>query len=53
MNITDEIIKNKIENIPELYGVSEFGRMIGWKRKKVHTYSERGKLPKSENISLS
>lgn len=45
MLITEEMLQNEIENIPSLYGVSEFGRMLGWNRAKVSTYLARGVIP--------
>lgn len=39
------MIKNEIENIPSLYGVSDFGRFLGWSRCKVSTYVSRGVFP--------
>ncbi|MFW5988276.1 MAG: hypothetical protein ACOCQA_02420 [bacterium] len=33
-------------DIPPLYGVTEFAKMIGWSRQKTHVYLSRGKLPK-------
>lgn len=32
-------------DIPPLYGVTEFAKLIGWSRQKTHVYLSRGKLP--------
>lgn len=45
MAITQKMIDAQNSNIPPLYGPSDFGRMIGWDRSKIATYSTRGVLP--------
>ena len=48
MNITEEMIKAEVKNIQtlSLYGPSDFGRMLGWKRSKISTYNKRGLIPR-------
>lgn len=36
---------SEIEDLPELLGVTEVGKELGWDRRKVSVYHKRGKLP--------
>lgn len=41
----EKIIEIERSSIPELYGISEFAKALGWTKQKVHTYTDRGVLP--------
>lgn len=32
-------------DLPPLYGITDFAKLIGWSRQKAHVYYKRGKLP--------
>jgi hypothetical protein len=44
--MSDDQINAEIGALPELLGTTEVGLLIGWDRRKVSVYLERGKLPK-------
>jgi hypothetical protein len=45
VKITDEMVKAECENIPELFGTTEFGNVLGWVRQKISVYLKREILP--------
>lgn len=44
--MNEEQIMEEVSALPELLGTTEVGLLIGWDRRKVSVYLERGKLPK-------
>ena len=48
--MTDEEIRDEIASIPPLLGVTEVSRLIGWDRRKVSVYYERGKFPPAATV---
>lgn len=51
--MNEKEIKKVINKIPPLYGISEFGDMVGWPRNKVSVYFSRGKLPEPATYANS
>jgi hypothetical protein len=41
----ESVIESESKAIPQLCGISEFARSLGWYKQKVHTYAARGLLP--------
>jgi hypothetical protein len=45
VKITDEMVTAECLNVPELFGTTEFGNVLGWPRQKISVYLKREIMP--------